>query len=155
MRIVQTCYNFSEDKVVIHNNGGWPSAEYHWFSWALSCLQLRKYYHEVVLYADAESKSLLLDTFELPYREANEISGFDISKNAWALVKIHTQALQTAPYLHVDGDVYIWKAFEEKLLKSPLICQNIEEGFPFYPIMLANITKIFSYLPDYFRPSRF
>ncbi len=47
--------------------GGWLSAEYHWLSWALSVLQLRRLYDEVKLVTDAAGKALLVDTLGLPY----------------------------------------------------------------------------------------
>ena len=71
--------------------------------WALSCLQLRKYYPEVVLYTDKVGAEMLIDTLKLPYTEvACEFDKFnDIHKDLWALPKIHAYASQHTPFLHV------------------------------------------------------
>ncbi len=115
--------------------GGWLSAEYHWQSWALSVLQLRQFYDEVELVTDAAGKHILIDILQLPYTSVRVV--FDEALAAyphdlWALAKIYAYSIQTEPFLHIDGDVYIWKRFEPHIENAPLVAQNFEVDFPFY-----------------------
>jgi len=50
----------------------------------------------------------------------------------WALPKIYSYSQQNKPFLHIDGDVFIWKAFDEKFLESELITQNLEVSTDYY-----------------------
>ena len=117
--------------------------------WALSCLQLRKYYDDVVLYADDVTAKLLIDTLRLPYTEVicslNELSQYD--SRLWALPKIHAYSKQTTPFLHVDGDVFIFKPFAENLLKNDLIAQNLEFSIDFYEKHMKKLESLVSYVP--------
>lgn len=128
---------------------GWYSPEYHIMSWALSCLQLRKYYNNITLYADTVSSKLLIDTLQLPY--SNVVCNLDelniYHDNLWAIPKLYAYSLQEQPFLHVDGDVFIWKPFDEKLLNSDIIAQNKEAGTDYYENILNNLENKLSYFP--------
>ena len=47
----------------------------------------------------------------------------EYDENLWALAKIKAYQTMNVPFLHVDGDVFIWKPFDSKLLASGLIAQ--------------------------------
>ncbi|MEO1053124.1 MAG: DUF6734 family protein [Bacteroidota bacterium] len=153
MRIVQTFWTGQDNpdpEVLVTQSGGWLSAEYHWMSWAFSCLQLRQFYSEVELYTDEAGKRLLMDILELPYTKVH-VTHKDmpaVPNGAWAMAKVFTYSLQEQPFLHADGDVYIWKPFPETLLDASLIAQNKEVKFPFYDRILANIYTHFERIPD-------
>ena len=135
MKIVQTFWSGGREyDQVLKNAGGWLATEYHWQSWALSCLQLINYYEDVELITDEVGKRVLIDLFELPYTSVRvELDCLNAyPPDLWALAKIHSYGLQEGPFLHVDGDVYIWEPFNTKLLESQLIAQNVEINFPFY-----------------------
>jgi hypothetical protein len=129
MKIVQTswtCNNIG----ILQYSGGWYSPEYHLMAWALSCLQLRRYYDEVVLHANSFTSGILIDYLKLPY--TNVVCDLDCFNHyppeLWGLVKIHTYSQQTTPFLHVDGDIFIWEPFDKQLLRADLIAQNLEIG---------------------------
>ena len=71
-------------------NGGWPEKKFNYFSWALSCLQLRKYYDNVQLVTDDLGKELLIEKMQLPYSsvttDLNQLDKYNA--NLWALGKI-------------------------------------------------------------------
>jgi hypothetical protein len=71
-------------------NGGWPARKYNYFSWALSCLQLCRYYQNVELVTDDLGKFILIEKLKLPYTsvktELNRIN--DYNAGLWALGKI-------------------------------------------------------------------
>ena len=148
MKIVQTLWISEKEKLPIYQNNGWLAPEYHWMSWALSCLQLSKFYNNVELYANAPAIDLLINHIHLPYSVVNPVDGsLNIPDKAWALAKIYTYSLQHKPFLHVDGDVFIWERFNEALEQAPLVSQNVEIGFPFYSYFLEFIQRQFKYIP--------
>jgi len=121
----------------IFNNrfaGGWLDQRYHLMSWAYSCLQLRRFYKDVELVTDAQGKALLVDQLQLPYTRVdavlNQLDHYN--PELWVLGKIHAYSLQDTPFIHVDGDVFIWKKFDERLERGELIAQNAEVDFPIY-----------------------
>lgn len=109
------------------NSFGWLSPKFHALSWALSSLQLSKFY-DVELYTDNNGCELLINKLQLPYKKVHvvldELNHFH--KDFWALPKIKTYSLQKEAFLHVDGDVFIWEKFPGKLLRSDIISQNLE-----------------------------
>lgn len=130
--------------------GGWPSEKYNYLSWAFSCLQLRKYYSDVELFTDAFGKSLLIDKLGLPYTHVS--TDLDNLKNyrsdLWAIGKVYTYSLQNAPFIHVDGDVFLWDCLPANLFQEPLIAQNIENEPIMYGELMAMINEKFTCVPE-------
>lgn len=145
LKIVQTFWNSKNNENPVLNSGGFVCPEIHWMAWALSCLQLRKFYPDVELHTNQLGKEILVDILGLPYTQVHLSLENDFMQNLhpkmWAYAKIHTYSKQTEPFLHVDGDVFIWKAFDEKLLSSGLIAQNIEDNLDVYHQCLKSIKE--------------
>ena len=107
---------------------GWAAPEYHLMGWALSCLQLHKLYGNIILYANSQAAHLLIDTLQLPYsllHLAHDQLTL-IHPDLWALPKIYTYSLQEQPFLHIDGDVFLFNPFDSGFLTGELIAQNVE-----------------------------
>ena len=68
MKIVQTFWSGNYSNIV-KKTFGWYAPEYHIMSWALSCLQLLKFYDNVVLYTDKNGYKLLIEYLKLPYTD--------------------------------------------------------------------------------------
>jgi hypothetical protein len=156
MKIVQTFWSGNYSNIV-KETFGWYAPEYHIMSWALSCLQLLKFYDNVVLYTDKSGYKLLIEYLKLPY--TNVIISLDELNNQspelWALSKIDTYSKQDEPFLHIDGDIFIWEAFDENLLKGNLIAQNKEIGTKgFYKSMFNEIEKKLLYIPKEIRDAK-
>jgi hypothetical protein len=149
VNFIQTFWSCNKRKL-LGDGFGFFSPEYHWMSWTLSCLQLRKYYGSLTLYTDSAAAKILIDCLKLPYTElvCNLDKFTNIHPHLWALPKIYTYSLQETPFLHIDGDVFIWKAFEAELLNAKLICQNKETSPFFYTAVIENLKEFFSYLPQ-------
>jgi hypothetical protein len=133
--------------------GGWLSPEYHWMSWALSCLQLKALYGEVELITDRRGKEILIDLLGLPYTSVNtSLEGVldHYPPQVWALAKIHSYSIQDQPFIHVDGDVFLWQPFSEDILQADLVSQNPELNLSFYRTMLDEINTHFAYIPPLF-----
>ncbi len=152
MNIIQTYWpgnNHETISEVLNLKGKWISAEYHWMSWALSCLQLKRYYGKVNLYTTQIGKEILVDNLKLPYSIIfTEHDNVNVPKNEiWALAKIFTYSLQTTPFIHFDGDVYIWSKLNLDH-KAQLIAQNNEIDFPYYYEIVNGVEKHFQYIPE-------
>jgi hypothetical protein len=155
MRIIQSYWSlpssYQDKDQYGRYNGGFLSAKYNYMSWALSVLTLKKHYKNVELITDEAGKSLLMDTLQLPYNKVticlDELNHYH--PKLWALGKIKAYQMQKEPFLHIDGDVYIWgKLGDMAFHKKPLIVQNIDYFYESYEKMKLQIVKKFSFIPS-------
>lgn len=149
MRIIQSAWACGKLNLLT-SNSGCLAPEYNLMSWALSCLQLRQYYPELVLYCDSVSARMLIDTLQLPYSDVVcNLDSLNIyHPQLWALPKISAYSQQEKPFLHVDADVFIWKKFEDKLLNGNLIAQNIEAATEYYEKIMVSLEASLNYFPQ-------
>lgn len=154
MRIIQSFWSlpaFSREETFGHSpfTGGWLHLRYYLMSWAFSCLQLRSFYNDVKLVTDRLGKKLLIDQLQLPYtRVTLELENLhEYDPGLWAIGKLYTFGLQQQPFIHVDGDVFIWEKFPHRLEQAELIAQNIEHEFWFYRELLQTLADTNAYLP--------
>ena len=139
-----------------HINGleasfGWCGAKYHLMSWALSCLQLNKFYTNIELVTDSRGKELLIDKLKLPYKNVRielDNLNFDCSPQLWVTNKIYSYTLHNEPFLNVDGDVYIFQPFPDEVLSGDLIAQNIDQDFDYYKELVGLVNNTFDFVPD-------
>ena len=131
-------------------HGGWLSDRFHYMSWAFSCLQLRSFYDEVELVTDGAGKALLIDLLGLPYSSfsvrLDEINDYD--RDLWALGKLYTYSLQDKPFLHVDGDIFIWRPFDGKMMSRPVIGQHLELQHKYYHKVMKMVDDHLPYIPQ-------
>ncbi|WP_313790281.1 DUF6734 family protein [Flagellimonas meridianipacifica] len=124
-------------------HGGWPHPKYHYMGWALSCLTFKKHYNDVQLVTDSKGKEMLIDTFNLPYTsvavELNKINHYP--EKLWALGKLYAYKIQDTPFIHVDGDIFIWKRFNSSLEKSELIGQHLDNEENHYHTSMHHLEK--------------
>lgn len=149
MNFIQTLY-VNKSKDPFKDTFGWAAPIYHLMGWALSCLQLNKIYNRVDLYANSSAAKLLIDTLELPYYNVNvthDKLAF-VNENLWALPKIFTYSLQKDPFVHFDGDVFLFNQFPDSLLKNELVAQNFEEATAYYLSTQKELMANFTYFPD-------
>ncbi len=140
MKIIQTYWSKpindqnSKKDVFGRFAGGWLSEKHHYISWALSCLKLKQFYDDVELYTDTKGKEILIDKLKLPYSKVHVcLDHFDyLPSSLWAIPKMYTYSLQDEPFLHVDGDVYIWEPFPVLFSDAYLIAQHFEDNYHFY-----------------------
>jgi hypothetical protein len=132
--------------------GGWPAAKYNLISWALSCLKLREFYTRVELVTDIDGRKLLVDELKLPYSAVStdlENLKYDSGK-LWSLGKIYSYSIQKEPFIHVDGDVFIWDSFPRRIEQAPLIAQHRERNFKIYKSVLADFVSRAQFVPELF-----
>jgi hypothetical protein len=149
VKFIHTLY-IDTTKAPFRDTFGWAAPEYHLMGWVLSCLQVHKYYGIITLYANSPAAHLLVDTLQLPYTDVHLV--LDqlslIHPELWALPKIYTYSLQEQPFLHIDGDVFIFKQFDPGLLTGELIAQNVEVATEhFYMPPQRELMLNFTYFP--------
>jgi hypothetical protein len=136
--------------------GGWISEKYHAMSWALSCLNFKRFYEEVELYTDNDGSNWLIDKLGLPYtnvvKTLDQINNYNSS--LWALAKTYTYLQQDSPFLHADSDVYIWQPFSRDFLNNRVFAQNIEYDRADNPIgiyinSIENLPAKLEYTPQF------
>ena len=152
MKIVQSFW--AGDKEAIHSNYGWLSPIDHFLSWILSCNQLRKHYDQVCLVTDRQGYKVLVKELALPYTEVNICLDTlnNYNSNLWALAKIKAYSIQEAPFIHVDGDVFVWEPIDASLEDNDLIVQNREITSDYYRIMWNTIRPALKEIPTFMTP---
>ena len=122
----------------------------------MSCQLLKRHYDDVELYTDKAGYELLIEKLKLPYSKVHvvldELNHY--SSAVWALSKIRTYSLQDAPFIHIDGDVFLWKKFPDRLVGSDLIIQNREIGNQYFDTSWKTLEEQLSFIPDEIRDHR-
>ena len=154
MKIVHTFWsrNITDINELLQHKAGWLTSEHHYMSWTLSCLLARKWYDEVELITDPLGKELLVDKMQLPYTNVRVIIDDkmdEFHEDFWALSKVVAYSLQDKPFLHIDGDVFLFKKLNDNLQSKGLIAQNVERNFKLYEESIQSVMDKFSYIPSY------
>jgi hypothetical protein len=110
----------------------WTIPLHHLVSWTLSVSLARQWFSRLVLYTDSEGARLLVDALGLPFDEVHcLLDRIPASRSHWwALGKLYAYRAHERPFVHIDSDVYLWRALPSTLLASPVLAQN-PERFPF------------------------
>lgn len=107
---------------------GWRSAREHLLSWVLSVGLARRHYADCALVTDDAGAALLIDGLGLEFGHVslslNALADHD--PDWWALGKLYAYAEQQEPFLHIDGDVYLWEPLPQDLLGAPVIASHPE-----------------------------
>jgi hypothetical protein len=113
-----------------HYHRFWHSEKHHLLSWVLSVGQASKHYTDTWLFTDSAGAYILADSLELPFRHVDlgldrlDLTGHD--DEWWVLGKLATYAAQTAPFLHLDSDVFLWNPLPSAVTCAPVFVQNPE-----------------------------
>jgi len=149
LKIIQS-FSSTNEKNILSQSFGWLSKEFHLMSWVLSCLSLQKNGNPPKLYTDVAGVHFLIDQLRLPYDKIENSHNhfYQPNKHLWALSKILTYSLQTEPFIHIDGDVFLFQAFSEKIFSAPLVVQNIEVATEYYTSAQTQYMDNFTYSPE-------
>ena len=89
------------------------------------------------LYTDSAGYHILIEVLGLPYTKTHVVfDDFKCLPHHWALAKIKTYSMQTEPFIHVDGDIYVPKPLPKDVEDAPLVAQNREIGTSYYKWMM-------------------
>lgn len=161
MRIIQSLWSKPSNKKTNINpfdrwRGGWLQPKYYLMSWALSCLQLRKYYDEIELITDKEGEELLIKKLHLPYTKVSVILDElnEYHEDLWAIGKVYSYKIQEKPFLHVDGDVFIWDRFDSAIEKARFVSQSLDINLDFYYPIMKEVEEKLTHLPSSIKADR-
>lgn len=149
MKYIQTLY-FNPKNDPFKQSLGWCRPEFYMMSWTLSSMQLHKIYNKVEIFTNDAGAHLLIDVLHLPYTSIHtDLNDFQTpDERLWALPKIFTYSLQDNPFLHIDGDVFIFQELPNSLTKSQLIAQNMEVETDYYSEAKMLLRDNLDYFPD-------
>jgi hypothetical protein len=103
----------------------WAKPLHHLLAWGLSFDAAARHYLETMLVTDRIGKRLLIDQLGLPFTHVStDLEALHhVDSGWWALGKLLACSLQDRPFVHLDNDVFLWKALPRDLLQSPVIAQ--------------------------------
>lgn len=141
-------------------HGGWLDPRFHFMSWALSASLLNEHFDRTVLHTDLAGRNVLIDLLELPYDEVyltQEGLGALYPKDWWVMRKISSYAHAEGPFVHVDGDAFLWNGLPDPVRNRPVIAQNSQSGFQCYRIAAGQLQEAGIPLPAFMgdEPGRF
>jgi hypothetical protein len=129
---VRAVWSFWSKPFAAHRNRVWGSEKHHLLSWVLSTEMAGRHYRPCVLVTDSAGARLLVDRIGLAFDEVHTtldaIAGADPSW--WALGKLYAYRAQTERFVHIDSDVYLFKALPQELESAPVFAQNSEHFVP-------------------------
>ena len=126
--IKRAVWSFWSKPFQAHRKSAWLSEKYHLLSWILSFERARKHYPETVLLTDDDGIRMLIDGLGLEFHTVSNQLNELKSKNPdwWVFGKLYAYRAQTQPFVHVDSDVYLWKALPERVISAPIFAQSPE-----------------------------
>lgn len=123
MRLV---HSLMTDQLRIDN---WIEPSSFFRSFALSFILAQKNGGPVDLVTDLKGKHLLVDVLGLPYDrvslELDSLAG-KYPQELWPLGKIKAYQVQTEPFIHIDGDLFILKPLPDSVYRKPITFQSME-----------------------------
>lgn len=146
MNIIQTLW--TNGRSLSDQNFGWLTPQHHLMGWTLSCLKIREFYDDLYLYTDSQGEEILSSKLKLPYTKINNVYSDLRSTPFWAVSKVLTYSKQVKPFVHIDGDVFIWERFSNEIETAEIVAQNREIGTKYYGDMMKTLLCELNYLPD-------
>ncbi len=144
-----------------HYHRLWHSEKHHILAWILSLGTASQHYEDTWLFTDSPGAELLIDRLGLPFRHViRSLDRLDPARHDrdwWVLGKLATYAVQTAAFVHLDNDVFLWRALPAAVAEAPLLAQNPETFFfedqSLYRLdpFLAEIARAHGWLPREWR----
>ncbi|MDZ7896625.1 MAG: DUF6734 family protein [Arcicella sp.] len=149
MKVLQTCW-FNNPKKL---DAGWLSTKFHLMSWALSALSIQKHYPNIELVTDNLGKEILIDKLQLPYSSVSLVQeNFKpLFPSLWVLRKLYSYSIQIKPFIHIDGDAYLFKPFGQEFLNARLVAQNYEYNHPYYVRGFEEVMNTCVHIPNYLK----
>ena len=157
--IRRAVWSFWSKPFQTYRNSFWLSEKQHLLSWILSFERARQHYPETVLITDDDGIRMLVDGLGLEFGNVtNELN--DLKKQNpdwWISGKLYAYRAQTEPFVHLDNDVFLWKALPERMTTAPVLAQNPEcftfgdEDSWYRPeVYKATVESTEGWLPDEF-----
>ena len=107
----------------------WREPKHHLLAWGLSLRLARRHFDETRLVTDTPGKAMLVEQLGLDFDQVS--TDLDSLRDAdpgwWALGKLVAYSLQDRPFVHIDTDVFLWKALPPSLVGAQVFAQCPEQ----------------------------
>lgn len=118
-------------------NIGFFEEETYLWSWALAVELANEMFDEVELYCDTPSREVLVRELALPFTRVHTMfDDLEMSPAFWTYGKFLAYSRQTAPFIHLDSDLFLYKQLHQRDLSSPFLFwaseDNLEVNYPLY-----------------------
>jgi hypothetical protein len=125
---MKAVWSFWSAPYAAHYRHAWARPMDHWLSWVVSVQAASRHYADTLLVTDSAGRKVLVDQLGLPFAEVStELDRLgERDPGWWMLGKLVAYSLQTAPFVHVDSDVFLWKPLPAHLSAAPVLTQNPE-----------------------------
>jgi hypothetical protein len=122
---MRAVWSFWSKPFAAHMARAWREPKYHLLAWGLSLRLAREYYPETLLVTDTAGKGLLVDRLGLEFAEVStELDRLrDVDPGWWPLGKLIAYNLQDRPFVHLDDDVFLWRALPAALTSAAVFAQ--------------------------------
>jgi hypothetical protein len=131
---MRAVWSFWSKPYLVERSSVWVTPAQHWMSWILSLETAKLHLPDTALYTDTTGAELLVDKLGLRFGAVStELDALaEADPEWWAIGKLHTYALQTAPFIHIDNDVFLWKPLPGNLIQAGVFAQHPEEVHDYY-----------------------
>lgn len=125
---MRAIWSFWSKPFLAAHKSWWASERHHLLAWVLSVESARRFFPDTHLVTDDYGIRVLVDALQLPFQSVSSSLSRLASQDPdwWALGKLYTYREQTQPFIHIDNDVFLWKALPTRLLTAPILAQNPE-----------------------------
>lgn len=126
---MRAVWSFWSAPYVAHYRDAWVRPIDHLLSWVVSVQAARQHHAETVLVTDTPGRRWLVEQLGLPFDSVcTDLDALhDADPDWWMLGKLVAYSRQTAPFVHLDSDVYLWAALPARVAAAPVFTQNPEQ----------------------------
>lgn len=148
MNIIQSFYQV-DNKTCYKINKINDNYLINYYSLLLSYITLKKLYGNVTMYCNQYAYDKILK--HIPYDNIiiNDLLNITTSNyyNDWALLKFEVYKLQKEPFIHVDGDVFIFRDLLSEFINGEYdaVVQSVETSPIYSKFYYANLDKLVTY----------
>ena len=129
---MRAVWSFWTKPFLAHKGRMWQEPKHHYYAWGLSLRLARQHYPDTLLVTDTPGKELLVNRLGLEFAEVStELDRLrNVDHGWWTMGKLVAYAMQDRPFVHIDTDVFLWKALPSWLTAAPVFGQCPEDHPP-------------------------
>jgi hypothetical protein len=129
---MRAVWSFWSEPFRAHYAPVWGTPRNHALAWVGSVQSAARHYPDTMLVTDSAGARLLVDRLGLEFSEVStcldRFQGRD--PGWWVLGKLAAYGMQTAPFVHIDNDVFLWKPLPARLESASVLLQHPEVYSP-------------------------
>ncbi len=121
---------------------GYSSLEAFSIAWAASLFSIKKFHGNVELYTNDHGYRLLIEALRLPYFKVHLLQIEVSNAQPFSLSKLYVYSIQQEPFVHLDGDVILFKPIQTENSNAVLVEFEISDNFTSYVDHLFRINHM-------------